>query len=359
MPVIFTTDADAFEAALGAVANGAAFEVQVVRNSRAQLRELKARVIAELPSLQEAGLEVVSIGLDVPSNKVAIGVTGLTSQAQELLFHRFGSEVLVHEDVASENDACTDMEHCGPQKGGIKTYQTGYPNSRICTTGFMARRTDNAKLVMLTAGHCLALSNIPGPDTWAHNANTWGTELYNTWFDWSHADIGAIELDAEAVAALSTTTLSHWQDDPVVQNYHVATGWPSSSQITGDQVCRMGWGWFNAYGNGKKCGLVGANVEVARKSCESGLTVNCRWINPVWEVSFDSLPGDSGGPVTRLLPTTPLTLSAYGTHVHSGSGDGAVGWYSPWQWSKTAYDNLSLGYSITFCFTSTNPPCQP
>ena len=56
------------------------------------------------------------------------------------------------------------------------------------------------------------------------------------------------------------------------------------------------------------------------------------WVRDTATVNFDSLGGDSGGPVFYYFDgsTSGPTVSALDTHVHSEDGAGAnEGWFSP------------------------------
>ncbi|MEW5990505.1 MAG: trypsin-like serine protease [Chloroflexota bacterium] len=244
-------------------------------------------------------------------------------------------------------------------KGGLRIRLVSNPLA-ICTAGFNVKKTTSASLGTVTAGHCLELSNSTGIDYWGHadsptHAVNIGSELLETWYQNSDADVGLISYDVDTVAALGYRNDLHIADPSTTGT---VTGEQSTTtQVFGDPVCRMGWGTYNASPTpkqGRTCGTVGKNINVSRLSCEEGLTGNCRTIKHQWEVSFDSLPGDSGGPIYRQITPPQQFYRAYGTHVHSGSGAGAVGWYSPIDWGELEYYETSgLQYTFTVCITQT------
>jgi len=74
-------------------------------------------------------------------------------------------------------------------------------------------------------------------------------------------------------------------------------------------------------------------------------------------VNFDSLGGDSGGPVF-FYPgggTCCSPVTALGTHVHSETGAGAnEGWFSPYSRGRAAYADLfPAGHTFNLCLTAT------
>ena len=231
-------------------------------------------------------------------------------------------------------------------------------SAKKCTTGFLGRRTDTGALVTVTAGHCLALNNSSGTDYWGHAttpaaAANFGSELSNTWTDYARADVGLVVLNSGAVSALGGSNLNmvHVQDPGYNEPIVGIRGY--ASQLEGDAVCRMGWGTWNATGQGRTCGII-VDTDVTNLSCESGLSGNCQHIMHTWMVNFDSLPGDSGGPITHkvFLPGDAYLL-AYGTHVHSKDPMDYSGWYSPIAQGISAYDQLAgVSYTYEVCITS-------
>lgn len=354
LPVLLSTDPEELASALvGPLGVGTIYEIRGVERSLEELQGVHERIVADLPSLAKQGISVVSVGLDVPSNAVSVGGQEFSSSVARVLSDLYGTAVSVSEDAPTAWDACNSMSDCWPMKGGLRIYLTSN-TTKICTSGFLAKRTDTSALVVQTAGHCLALANSTGTDYWGHRSSpsaaaNFGWELANTWTANSSADVGLIQLDSDSVSALNGLAKNTLHAYDSSTNYPVSGVRSSAYQLPGDPVCRMGWGTWNATGQGRTCGLVGSNTDVTRLSCESGLTNNCKSIKHQWEVTFDSLPGDSGSPVFQQKTGYVI---AYGTHVHSGSGAGAIGWYSPVAWGISAYSS-SNNYSYSVCITST------
>ena len=72
--------------------------------------------------------------------------------------------------------------------GGLQITFTGWS----CTTGFVARDTETGKLVVLTAGHCLAGSGLSA--LWSHHGVAIGRASVEAFDPGSNADVGAIDL---------------------------------------------------------------------------------------------------------------------------------------------------------------------
>lgn len=111
-------------------------------------------------------------------------------------------------------------------------------------------------------------------------------------------------------------------------------------QGVGDVVCRSGV--YSRY----DCGYI-VKVNVTRESDVDGVGV--RDIEHQNEVSFDSGPGDSGGPIF-------YGSTAYGTHTHSWDDDDPddnphVGWYSTIDWIESQY-KATHDDTLRICITS-------
>lgn len=364
-PVLMTTDPASLSEALKGVEQSAALaEVRIAEYSEADLEATKELVKTAQKELESSGIDVVSIGLDTSGNRVIVGINGSSKEIEAQLRSRFGQAIAVREARPGGIDACT-VASCWPMKGGLRVRLQDDPINKYCTAGFMVRKSDSGALALLTAGHCIALNNNPGQDTWGHESNppaalNFGYEApsslnqgYHTWFEGSNGDVALIVLNSTAIAALDPTlNLLHIADPD--SNGTVGSVKPPSQQLQFDSVCRMGHGTYKASGNvqGVTCGQVGLR-NVDNESCNaSGST--CYTINHTWEVDFDSVGGDSGGPVFHQIAPPNLVYSAYGTHVHSWvTGDPLpkTGWYTPIFWGEDQYD-ASFPFTYTVCVTA-------
>lgn len=348
-PVVLSTDPPSMMASLPEqLVDGVRFEIVLAKWTLEELTAARDLLVGEMSALEQQDASIQYVGIDIRANAVSVGVDASSVLPPSL---PGGVDVKVSTVAPVTLDACTDMAHCWPMKGGIRVRlvaNTAYK----CTSGYMARRTDTNALVVVTAGHCLALANNSGTDYWGHKtnpsaANNFGHELANTWFNDSLADVGLLTLDADAVAALDGEEKNTLHAYDPSTNYPVLGVRSAAYQLPGDAVCRMGWGTWHATGQGRTCGIVGSVTDARLKSCESGLSCST-YIKHQWKVSFDSVAGDSGGPVYQQKSGYDI---AYGTHVHSGSGSGAVGWYSPIEWGIAAYSTVK-SYTYSVCISS-------
>jgi hypothetical protein len=328
-PVFLTTgDVEAFRSKVDPlVPDEIAFRVEKVAFSRAELNSIRDKVAASFKSLQEAGLDVHSVGIKVSTNSVLVGVRGLDEAATERLVQQFGPAISTREDPTRHLDACTSRVVCPPLKGGIKIYETNH-TTNICTAGFIVKLEGTTTLRVLTAGHCIELSVGQIGAGWSHNGTQFGTAKTETWGQGSDADAGLMSVsgltgDRNLVYASSSSDIRH------ITGYLV-----NSAQNEGDGVCRSGRTTLYL------CGEI--VVE------DATFDVDGKDIDHQWEVNFDASPGDSGASMI-------WANSALGIHTDSTAADppGGHGWYSPFGWVLTKLNNY--GTPITLCWTTT---CQ-
>jgi hypothetical protein len=190
--------------------------------------------------------------------------------------------------------ACNSRSDCGPQIiGGLRITFTGWS----CTTGFVARDADTRRLVVLTAGHCLASSGISA--LWSYRGVAIGRASVETFHTGSNADVGEIEL----MDARSSNEVYGASPTDIRRVTALAS---DVSQTVGSKVCRSGAtsGW--------RCGsIVAADVDAK---------IEGTLIHHTWWTDFPSTAGDSGSPVLDgdgraagiVIATTP-TRSLYST----------------------------------------------
>ena len=195
---------------------------------------------------------------------------------------------------AAWTSACHSRTDCGPRvMGGLRITFTGW----ACTTGFVARGSETGKLIVVTAGHCLAGSGLSA--LWSHHGVAIGRASVEAFHPGSGADVGAIDLtdgrpSNEVYGSDTTDMLS-------------VTTWASdASQTIGSHVCRSGAtsGW--------RCGtIVAADVDAV---------IDGTLVHHTWWIDFPSVAGDSGSPVidgdgrlAGILIATTQTRSVYST----------------------------------------------
>ena len=123
---------------------------------------------------------------------------------------------------------CRSRSDCGPRvMGGLQITFTGWS----CTTGFVARDTETGKVIVLTAGHCVAGSGLLA--LWSHHGVAIGRASVDAFHPGSNADVGAIDL---ADARASNEVYGSSRTD-----IRSVTAWASNaSQTVGSKVCRSG-----------------------------------------------------------------------------------------------------------------------
>jgi hypothetical protein len=319
-----------------------------VARSEQDLQILKSSILAQLQDLDDAGVALAGVGIDIVRNAVHLRVK-LDAQKESILAGRYGSAVVLEAATPTVFDTCSSMNYCWPLKGGLRIYPTEETAAK-CTLGFLGRRNDTNAMVALTAGHCIALGGDGVDDKWGHSITPppsalFGGEIGHTWTNYADADVGLIQLNSGAVSALADKNQILIEEPNSVSDVTVVRS--NASQTDGTPVCRMGWGSAygeEAIGESLACGQIDAPIDETQLS-------EGKWIDHTWTVDFDSKPGDSGGPIFLPVQGSPPYVLAFGTHVDSETGTGANnGWYSPINWGITAYDALpTRTYTYHLC----------
>ncbi|MFO7533539.1 MAG: hypothetical protein R6W93_13850 [Candidatus Limnocylindrales bacterium] len=356
LPVfLFTKDVATHSAEIGTFLEvGTRYDVRKVDHSLAALTTLKEEVSAERDDLMKADVEVVSVSVDVKSNRVVVGVLDKTDRKRDIV-KGLGDPIVVIDETLPHTDTCL-IDDCPNLKGGLKIAATG----ATCTSGYLGRRTDGSHddIVMVTAGHCIATSSDA---TWKHNGTGFGTENPNHgWNNNSAADVGFITVWSGHVPSNKNTFLSK----PGTGTSAALTGYRTfSQQIIGMQVCRIGWGSSNyhssnSYYTARQCGQIitydtdtASTTDNNSQSCVDG---TCKYIQKMKAVDFDSWAGDSGGTIFEQNSPVDDPTKLLGTHVHSQDTGGYPaddkGWYSPYTQGTIRFGNDDI--DIDGCFSS-------
>jgi hypothetical protein len=317
---------------------GAALTIEIRPHAYAELRATADTIIEDLETWNSEHLEIMSVAVDVRTNSVLVGVQDLDGAISSEVARRYGLSVRFRQQSPAEADACTSISACWPPKGGFKIVASS--DGGICTSAFVARRTDTDELTLVTAGHCLYVHG--GSDVqWTHNGSTIGKSKQYIWESFKAADVGLIRISDASTTAMASNFRRFISNanvsPPTVSSLEDVAS--NSLQQVGYSVCRTGWA------SHRTCGEI-LYRQMANYSCVTGYT--CRLINGTYEVDFDSTGGDSGG--SMFSPLGPL---GYGLHVHSDPDDDPDphGWYTTLQ---NARDTLidERGVTVNWCTTS-------
>lgn len=328
----------------GRIPTSVEYEVRVVDRTWSSLLKTQGEIEAERDTFAERGLPFISTAVDTSSNTVVVGLLDASGDAAANIRERFGAAVSFRTDTLETTfDATYCWNDCLPEKGGIGAYDGDHTASK-CTTGFIMKTLagpSGAFRGITTAGHCFVWA--PGQngygDPWRHVLNNApdegiGHAREETWFTNSDADFGIIDFTG---IPTDLNDFVAYNDGTTRSMTHRAE---NAEQMQNGNVCSFG------FASGRKCGTIKfPNVDRPSERTLNG-TVYSKMLHNQWEVSFDSIGGDSGGP---YFTTTNM---GFGTHVHSGSGSGARGWYSTLEWIGVEY-NQRFGGLLTFCETST------
>lgn len=334
---MFTIPDSALEADLAArLPQGADVQIIPAVRTEGELADLKGQVEADLRELAELGIDVVHVSVRTSLNTVRIGVQGISPAVEIELKLRYGSDIIVFESKVAHSDICDATNNCRPIKGGISINHTGGAAGE-CTSGFVVKRTDNGSLAILTAGHCLQVHG--GFDqAWQHNSQGFGRALYETWESGGtgDADVGLITIQSPDVALMTNKNQMRRTNGSVanVTSYLL-------NPTEGGQACRVG------RTSGHDCGVI-TDSDVGHWSAVDGWA--SMWVTHTVEVNFDSLGGDSGGPVFYYPGggTCCTPVRALGTHVHSLDPADNTGWFSPFWVGRSDYDAIPSPVNHTY-----------
>lgn len=320
------------------------FRVQKAERTLKELLAQQAAIDDHTPSLESEGTKIVETAILVDRNEVLVGIDGLTSERAASVADVFGPGLAFEESKPAQAD-CANGNNCRPIKGGIAVdSSTGWP----CTSGFVVKQSGGGPLRLLTAGHCLDVAGDVGID-WKHNSIKFGDALNDTWQAnyVRTADVGLIDIDSGELAQMTNDNAMHRGNGEV---------WPVIGRVNGANQMQGALVYRYGRASGTDHGLING-LYASRQSCVGPPINQCMTVTQTIRVDFDSIGGDSGGPVWYYVPASPgLNVIAMGTHVHSDDEDvdpTPFGWYSPIDVGAAQY-NTNWGITYSLC---TTPGC--
>jgi hypothetical protein len=289
--VAFTAGSGTSVSALTArLPRNAKLRVVEVERSLASLEALEDEIRRDVRKLSEDGISVRHHFVDIPGNRVVVGVPDPDGAAGKLEA-RYGDRV-VPEYSNPVSTACTGKESCfgPPLRAGISVAPPGTSIGNRCSMGFMVKQGTNVQ--WLTAGHCAKTVGV----TFAHAGNpNWviGTIKATCWPNCLYSD-----------AARGGNINSTFASNHVFRNnatWPVAAVQPRNADDVGDVTC------LNARKNNSiRCGTITSIGSI----CYTGNPTVC--FDEMRFANYSSAFGDSGGAVHSAFVNPGVT--AYGGH---------------------------------------------
>lgn len=236
--------------------------------SLAELERIQAEITRRIAEFDARGIDIRRWGVDSTTNRLLIGVRGLTEESKQTLEAEFGVDrVSVFESAGFQKTGrSTDVP---PWYGGIHLY-----TSVDCTAGF--NMVWSGRAYASTAGHCRSGSFYNGSP-----ARLVGTSILVIYYNGAPTDFQLLSAP-EGVGGSIFVTESFSR--PV-------RTWSTVYHAYGTPVCS------NGYYTGERCGIVYLTRQSARDN--AGFIIqNLEYATNGYSQSV--VGGDSGGPVYQV-----------------------------------------------------------
>ena len=149
--------------------------MELVDRSLSELTAERDAVSSRWSDLNSSGVTVISAAVDVPSNRVVVGLLDVNEGAREEI-RALAPTAVVRRADPKFLDAC-EVSDCDSVVGGIKLDYVISGDTYYCTSGYVARRTDgsHSNLVLVTAGHGV-WESTGSTANWKHDGVVVGEE---------------------------------------------------------------------------------------------------------------------------------------------------------------------------------------
>ena len=228
--------------------------------------------------------------VDVPHNRVALGVTRLTPELTAAAQRTFGDVVSLHEAARPARAFSSRVDDFEPWTAGIRIWS---PTSG-CSSGFFIRNLNTTQKRMVTAGHC-----GPVGTPWTNNGDPVGTTVVRNFTD------GGFD-----VSYIGGRTYEAWSyvGGPVSEVGQWITG--TYLSLVGRQFCT----------NGATSGEVCTGTVSAIDACITFSDGIETCFLDIMNASGVTLvrPGDSGGPVINTPAVDPTSIKIGGIIIGNG-----------------------------------------
>lgn len=200
MTVLVTKDVAKHRSALSRlVSDPARLSVRKVSYSERNLVRMQDRVAEAQDALRKRGITIGFTSIDVPGNRVVVGVPEATVEVRAALATIVPAGALRFDQGTQLSLAVCDTgldcsTESPPFDGGtdIESYDAWLGGISFCTLGFVGRSTSNGTAFVLTAGHC-----GPTLSTWVQQATPIGYVGKNSFRGITTADALSISVRPE------------------------------------------------------------------------------------------------------------------------------------------------------------------
>lgn len=271
---------------------------RTVQHSLSELERLASEITDDWEEWHGAGIDITSTSVNVPLNRVGIGISQLDAETVSVLEGRYGVGVLdIFEASAPQPMACT-RENCTTEalRAGLKLLFTNLDGEAgYCSSAFTATDPKWGDGI-LTAGHCAGWTG-----SYTHGGLPLGLVTHTQFGD---------NIDAEWIekAEIYPQPISRWVwEEPWSQKYYISSTQNSTGGAVGDPICHSG------YRRGYRCGSITSTSITIRVNDGSLFGTK---LTDMKEDDICTGPGDSGGPVYASHRAHGV-ISASNSHINT------------------------------------------
>lgn len=266
-----------------------------VKYSHRQLEAVKKNVTQMQPWADAAKPVLAAWYVDVERNVVQVGVTEISPQLRRLARETFGDAVELK--VVGREEFLSRWEEYPPFRGGIHLRQWSPDfggTYRNCTSGFMVWNFANKYPGMLTAAHCFSpyAGTVFNPGSGELVGPALVSAHWNTW-------LNPIDM---TVLSMNTRYARSVIGGDINSNFSYETIYGSTRVRVGDVLCTGG------AVTGGYCSFRVDAVDVCLDILTCGL-IQGHQIGG----APSPQPGDSGGPLSRMITYTDVWYRNYDT----------------------------------------------
>lgn len=246
----------------------------------AQLQRLHRRIDQDWSLLRRDGIDMRTSTVDVPTNRVLVGVSDRVPSGRAALRRRYGNMVRVIR-AHVQRTSCSQCSgttrttvQSPPLDGGLEINDL----SAQCTSGFVTQAANGAFFLM-TAGHC------------GHNGSGWAQGFFNSDIGLQGPDVGTMDRNSyyngSSADAAVIDMPSYEADNAVYRDggyQQINSIKPFGSDLLGSAVCHSGI--TSEY----ECGTI-TSTDSTEQYGSGPVLYHMR------EAYMYNAPGDSGGPV--------------------------------------------------------------